>query len=68
MFDFPCRGLEACVIDYVRPVIFGNFIPKVALGMLYVFSAALLGGLFYFNFNDVGVGRAIRKFWSVTKE
>ncbi|KAJ8924299.1 hypothetical protein NQ315_007092 [Exocentrus adspersus] len=49
-------GLEACVIDYIRPIIFGPVIPKLALGLLYLVSAATLGGLLYYNHNCIGIG------------
>jgi len=58
-------GLEACVIDYIRPIVFGAAIPKLALGLLYVASVLTLGGLLYFNYHDIGLGRAVRKFWSL---
>jgi len=58
-------GLEAIVTDYVRPIIFGETIPKVGHGLLLLFSAGLLGGLFYFIYNDVGIANAVRKFWAI---
>ncbi|XP_022904453.2 succinate dehydrogenase [ubiquinone] cytochrome b small subunit, mitochondrial isoform X1 [Onthophagus taurus] len=58
-------GLEAIVIDYVRPVIFGETIPKIALMICYAFSAIILGGLLYFNHNDIGIGKAIANFWNI---
>uniref|UniRef100_T1JMF3 Succinate dehydrogenase [ubiquinone] cytochrome b small subunit n=1 Tax=Strigamia maritima TaxID=126957 RepID=T1JMF3_STRMM len=58
-------GLEAIVIDYIRPSIFGDTIPKVSLGLLYLISAATVGGLCYFNYTDVGIGQAIRMFWKL---
>jgi len=61
-------GLEACVIDYIRPIIFGNAIPKLALGTLYAVSILTLAGLLYFNYHDIGIGRAVRKFWSVNSK
>lgn len=61
-------GLEAIVVDYVRAVLFGNFIPKLAHGLLILFSAATLAGLFYFIYNDIGLGRAVRKIWAVKSE
>ncbi|RZC35172.1 succinate dehydrogenase [ubiquinone] cytochrome b small subunit, mitochondrial, partial [Asbolus verrucosus] len=60
-------GLEAVVVDYVRPIIFGNIIPKLSVGLLYLISAATLGGLIYFNVNDIGIGKAIRRFWAIKK-
>lgn len=58
-------GLEAIVTDYVRPIIFGNTIPKLAHVLLAIISAATLGGLLYFNYNDVGISTAIKKLWAV---
>lgn len=58
-------GFEAIVVDYVRPVIFGPVIPKVALVALYLVSFAALAGLFSLNYNDVGLATAIRMFAKV---
>ncbi|KAJ6637583.1 Succinate dehydrogenase [ubiquinone] cytochrome b small subunit, mitochondrial [Pseudolycoriella hygida] len=61
-------GLEAVVTDYVRPVLFGNFVPKLAHILLFVFSSATMAGLLYFIFNDIGIGKAVRKLWSVKSQ
>uniref|UniRef100_A0A6M2DI86 Succinate dehydrogenase [ubiquinone] cytochrome b small subunit n=1 Tax=Xenopsylla cheopis TaxID=163159 RepID=A0A6M2DI86_XENCH len=58
-------GLEACVTDYVRPIIFGTTIPKLAHIGLIVLSVLTLAGLLCFNMNDIGISRAIRRFWSI---
>lgn len=58
-------GIEAVVVDYVRPIIFGNVIPKVALGALYAVSIATLAGLFFFITNDVGIVVAIKQLWQL---
>lgn len=58
-------GLEAIVTDYVRPIMFGSLVPKLAHILLLVFSAGTLAGLCYFIFNDIGIGKAVRKFWAV---
>lgn len=58
------RGLEAIVTDYVRPILFGTTVPKLAHGLLLLVSAATLGGLFYFNYNDIGIAGFVRKIWS----
>lgn len=58
-------GLEAIVTDYVRAVLFGSLVPKLAHGLLILFSAATLAGLFYFIYNDIGLGKAVRKIWAV---
>ncbi|XP_018335018.1 succinate dehydrogenase [ubiquinone] cytochrome b small subunit, mitochondrial [Agrilus planipennis] len=57
-------GLEAVVVDYVRPLVFGPVIPKVSLIILYVISAATLGGLLYYNFTNIGIGKTIKKGWN----
>ncbi len=53
-------GIEAIVADYIRPNIFGKLIPKIALTTVYLLSMLSLGGLFYFNYTDVGLIQAIR--------
>lgn len=58
-------GIEACVIDYVRPVLFGSFIPKIAPLLVIAYSAVLLGGLLYFINTDIGIGQTVRKFWAI---
>lgn len=58
-------GIEACVIDYVRPVLFGSIIPKITPFLVIVYSAALLGGLLYFINTDIGIGQTVRKFWAI---
>ncbi|OQR73425.1 putative succinate dehydrogenase-like [Tropilaelaps mercedesae] len=58
-------GLEAIVVDYVRPRIVGKLLPKVAIGAIYVLSFATLGGLMYFNFTDVGLAHAVRILWKL---
>lgn len=58
-------GLEACVTDYIRPVIFGEAIPKISHGLLILVSATTLGGLLYFIYTDIGIANAIRKLWAI---
>ncbi|XP_031619534.1 succinate dehydrogenase [ubiquinone] cytochrome b small subunit, mitochondrial [Contarinia nasturtii] len=58
-------GIEACVVDYIRPVIFGPLIPKVAPLAVVAFSALLLGGLLYFIQTDIGIAQTVRKFWAI---
>jgi len=58
-------GIEAIVVDYVRPSIFGPVIPKIAVMMVYGLSAMTLGGLFYFIYADVGLAQAIRMLWKL---
>jgi succinate dehydrogenase (ubiquinone) membrane anchor subunit len=52
-------------LDYVRPVLFGNVIPKIALGAVYVLSITTLAGLFFFITNDVGIVVAIKQLWQL---
>jgi succinate dehydrogenase (ubiquinone) membrane anchor subunit len=58
-------GIEAIVIDYVRPSVFGSVIPKLALGAVYGLSALTLGGLLYFIYSDVGMVTAIKMLWKL---
>jgi succinate dehydrogenase (ubiquinone) membrane anchor subunit len=52
-------------VDYVRPIVFGNVIPKIALGALYLLSVVTLAGLLLFITNDVGIVLAIKQFWKL---
>lgn len=58
-------GLEACFIDYVRPVLFGPTLPKLVPAAVTVFSALFLGALLYLIQTDIGISQTIRKFWAV---
>lgn len=58
-------GFEAIVVDYVRPVMFGNLIPKITIGLLYVLSIFTLVGLFNLTFNNSGIGNGIRLLWKI---
>lgn len=53
-------GVEAIVTDYVRPSIFGPVVPKVSIALVYVLSSLALGGLFVFNYTDIGISQAVR--------
>lgn len=53
-------GIEAIVVDYIRPSIFGPTIPKISVMLVYVLSSLALGGLFVFNYTDVGITQATR--------
>ena len=53
-------GVEAIVTDYVRPSIFGPIIPKISIALVYLLSSLTLGGLFMFNYTDVGISNAVR--------
>ncbi|EDV94985.1 succinate dehydrogenase [ubiquinone] cytochrome b small subunit, mitochondrial [Drosophila grimshawi] len=58
-------GVEAMVVDYLRPAVVGNILPKVAHIALIIISVASLGGLFYYIKNDVGLANGIKRFWSI---
>ena len=54
-------GLECIITDYIH----GPTLPKMAMGLLYVVSALTLAGLFYLNYADIGVTKAVKKIWSL---
>lgn len=56
-------GVEAIVHDYIRPKIFGSVIPKLSIAAVWFLSAFMLGGLFYFNYTDVGLVEAVKMTW-----
>ncbi|XP_026273821.1 succinate dehydrogenase [ubiquinone] cytochrome b small subunit, mitochondrial [Frankliniella occidentalis] len=58
-------GVEAAVVDYVRPIIFGNAFPKVALGGVYVLSIVTLAGLLQIIYTDIGLANTVKKIWSL---
>ncbi|EDW83262.1 uncharacterized protein Dwil_GK22767 [Drosophila willistoni] len=58
-------GVEAMVVDYLRPQVVGNVVSKGAHAALIVLSVATLGGLFYFIKNDVGLANGIKRFWAI---
>ncbi|CAH2000587.1 unnamed protein product [Acanthoscelides obtectus] len=60
-------GLEACVVDYVRPIIFGPVIPKLTMALLYLISIGTLGGLLYYNHHCIGIGCTGRRIWEIKK-
>ncbi|XP_027204737.2 succinate dehydrogenase, subunit D [Dermatophagoides pteronyssinus] len=55
-------GFEAIVVDYIRPSLVGNVLPKISLLSLYLVSMVALAGLFYLNYSDVGTATAIKMF------
>ncbi|CAB3249463.1 unnamed protein product [Arctia plantaginis] len=61
-------GLEAIAVDYVRASIFGPIIPKLALGLVYLFCIATLGGLFYIITHGNGLSNTILQFWSIKSD
>ncbi|CAL1279763.1 unnamed protein product [Larinioides sclopetarius] len=58
-------GIEAIAVDYARPSVVGAVLSKAAVGAVYALSVFTLGGLFYFNYTDVGLGQAIRMLWKL---
>ncbi|KAG8188831.1 hypothetical protein JTE90_004644 [Oedothorax gibbosus] len=58
-------GVEAIVVDYARPSVVGTAVSKGALAAVYGLSVLTLGGLFYFNYADVGLSQAIRMLWKL---
>eukprot|EP00088_Acartia_fossae_P015518 TRINITY_DN18515_c0_g1_i1.p1 TRINITY_DN18515_c0_g1~~TRINITY_DN18515_c0_g1_i1.p1 ORF type:complete len:146 (-),score=22.87 TRINITY_DN18515_c0_g1_i1:114-551(-) len=58
-------GIEAIVVDYIRPALFNGstFIPNLCVGLVWLLSAVTLGSLFYFNYSDVGIVNAIKMLW-----
>ncbi|KAH8418081.1 hypothetical protein KR222_011565, partial [Zaprionus bogoriensis] len=58
-------GVEAMVVDYLRPSVVGNVLPKVAHIALILISVATLGGLFYIIKNDIGLANGIKRFWAI---
>lgn len=60
-----CRGLEAIVVDYIRPILFGELAPKIGLGLLYLFSIVTLAGLMNLIYNDSGLANAFLQLWKL---
>jgi len=60
-------GIEAIVVDYVRPVLFNGstVIPNICVGLVWLLSAVTLGALYYFNYTDVGIVNAIKMLWKL---
>ena len=54
-------GLQNILTDYIH----GPTLPKMANGLLYVFTALTRAGLCYFNYSDIGLSKAIKKIWSL---
>lgn len=55
---FFCRGMESVVTDYLEKYI--PWINKIWL----IISMLTFGSVYYFNYNDVGVCKAIKMLWS----
>merc|ERR1712018_115019 len=60
-------GVEAIVVDYIRPSLFNGSttIPNIAQGLCWLLSIVTLGGLYYFNYTDVGIINAIKMLWKL---
>ncbi|XP_045448530.1 succinate dehydrogenase [ubiquinone] cytochrome b small subunit, mitochondrial-like [Melitaea cinxia] len=56
-------GMEAVMVEYVRVLLFGPLIPKIAIGFVYFMTVFMLGGLLYLIFNDIGLCRAFWRIW-----
>lgn len=65
---YDSRGLEACVADYVRPVILGKFIPKLTMLCLYLLCFVVAGGLINYNHNYRGISCTFCKLWDFEAE
>ena len=65
-YNFFLSGVEAIVVDYIRPSLFGGktLIPNIAQGAVWLLSGVTLGGLYYFNYTDVGIVTAIKMLWT----
>ena len=60
-------GVEAIVVDYIRPSLFNGSttIPNIAQGCVWALSIVTLAGLYYFNYTDVGIINAIKMLWKL---
>merc|ERR1711963_5525 len=60
-------GVEAIVVDYIRPSLFGGSttIPNICQGLVWALSGVTLGGLIYFAYTDVGIINAIKMLWKL---
>jgi len=60
-------GVEAIVVDYIRPSLFGGstIIPNIAQALVWALSAFTLGALYYFNYTDIGIVNAIKMLWKL---
>jgi len=56
-------GVEALVHDYIRPSVFGAWIPRLSVALVYGISAATFAGLCYFVWTDVGIVNAVAMLW-----
>lgn len=58
-------GLKSVVTDYIRPVIFGKILPPIAQGLLLALTVLTAAGMFHFIQNDIGVAKAVKRFWAL---
>lgn len=58
-------GVESNVVDYIRPIIFGKAIPKIALAGVYALSILTMAGLLQLIYSDIGFANTVRKIWSL---
>jgi len=63
-------GLEAITIDYLcRPLIMNKpvspIVGKVGIALVYLLSIITLAACIHFNFNDVGLTKAIKMYWAI---
>lgn len=57
---FVCRGIDQVLTDYVH----GDTKVKMAKAGLFLLSTVTFAGLCYFNYNDVGICKAVALLWS----
>lgn len=60
-------GLEALIVDYARPLVVGNVLPKVMHVSLYAASAATLAGLLMLIYTGPGIARVCKDGWAIGK-
>jgi len=63
-------GLEAIAIDYLcRPLIMNKpvspMVGKIGIAIVYLLSIITLAACIHFNFNDVGLTKAIKMYWAM---
>eukprot|EP00090_Calanus_glacialis_P034020 TRINITY_DN5672_c0_g1_i1.p1 TRINITY_DN5672_c0_g1~~TRINITY_DN5672_c0_g1_i1.p1 ORF type:complete len:148 (-),score=38.14 TRINITY_DN5672_c0_g1_i1:149-592(-) len=60
-------GIEAIVVDYIRPSLFNGstVIPNFCVALVWALSAFTLGALYYFAYTDVGIINAIKMLWKL---
>ncbi|XP_026332939.1 succinate dehydrogenase [ubiquinone] cytochrome b small subunit, mitochondrial isoform X2 [Hyposmocoma kahamanoa] len=60
-------GLEAMVVEYLRVLVVGEVVPKIAMAIVYILMVLQLGGLFYLIFNGGGMANSFWKMWTNMK-